>query len=129
MTTTTNIDTDRVEALSGRLFMAGLEALELLNVELGLRLGLYAALADNGQLTTSELAATTSISERYAREWLEQQAVTGMLEVDDVAAAPTPGATSCLRRTPTSCSTPTAQPTRPPWPRSSPRLVACCRRW
>jgi 2-polyprenyl-3-methyl-5-hydroxy-6-metoxy-1,4-benzoquinol methylase len=86
MTTTTNIDTDRVEALSGRLFMAGLEALELLNVELGLRLGLYAALADNGQLTTSELAATTSISERYAREWLEQQAVTGMLEVDDVAA-------------------------------------------
>jgi 2-polyprenyl-3-methyl-5-hydroxy-6-metoxy-1,4-benzoquinol methylase len=86
VTATTNIDTDRVEALSGRLFMAGLEALELLNVELGLRLGLYAALADKGQLTTSELAATTGISERYAREWLEQQAVTGVLEVDDVAA-------------------------------------------
>lgn len=30
MTTTTDIDTERVEALSGRIFMAGLEALELL---------------------------------------------------------------------------------------------------
>ena len=86
MTTTTDIDTERVEALSGRLFMAGLEALELLNVELGLRLGLYAALADNGPLTTGELAGATGIAERYAREWLEQQAVTGILDVDDVAA-------------------------------------------
>ena len=47
MTVTTIIepDAEQVEALSGRVFMAGLEALELLNLELGLRLGLYAALA------------------------------------------------------------------------------------
>jgi 2-polyprenyl-3-methyl-5-hydroxy-6-metoxy-1,4-benzoquinol methylase len=83
--TTTDIDAEQVEALSGRLFMAGLEALELLNVELGLRVGLYAALADNGPMTTDELARATGIAERYAREWLEQQAVTGILEVDDVA--------------------------------------------
>lgn len=84
--TTTDVDIEQVEALSGRLFMAGLEALELLNVELGLRLGLYAALADGGLLTTAELAGATGIAERYAREWLEQQAVTGILHVDDVAA-------------------------------------------
>ena len=84
--TITELDTRKVDALSGRLFMAGLEALELLNVELGLRLGLYAALADEGPLTTGELAAAGGIAERYAREWLEQQAVTGILDVDDIGA-------------------------------------------
>jgi 2-polyprenyl-3-methyl-5-hydroxy-6-metoxy-1,4-benzoquinol methylase len=38
-------------------------------------------LAENGPLTPSELAARAKIHERYAREWLEQQAVTGVLEV------------------------------------------------
>ena len=75
-----------MEALSGRLFMAGLEALELLNVELGLRLGLYTELQERGPLTSGELAEAAGIAERYAREWLEQQAVTGILDVDDVGA-------------------------------------------
>ena len=35
----TEQDAGQVEAFSGRLFMAGLEALELLAVELGIRLG------------------------------------------------------------------------------------------
>ena len=34
------------------------------------------------------LAGRAGIDERYAREWLEQQAATGILEVDDVDAAP-----------------------------------------
>jgi SAM-dependent methyltransferase len=34
------------------------------------------------------LAARLDLDERYVREWLEQQAVTGFLAVDDVAAAP-----------------------------------------
>lgn len=84
--TITEQDTGAVEALSGRLFMAGLEALELLNVELGLRLGLYTALVNRGPLTTGELAEVAGIAERYAREWLEQQTVTGIVDVDDVAA-------------------------------------------
>ncbi len=79
-------DTAQVEALSGRLFMAGLEALELLNVELGLRLGLYEALEAHGPTTVGELAEACGINERYAREWLEQQAVTGLLTVDDLGA-------------------------------------------
>jgi 2-polyprenyl-3-methyl-5-hydroxy-6-metoxy-1,4-benzoquinol methylase len=84
--TITEHDVEKVDALSGRLFMAGLEALELLSVELGLRLGLYAALADEGPLSSGELAVGGRIAERYAREWLEQQAVTGILDVDDIEA-------------------------------------------
>src|SRR5688500_1882616 len=87
--TITEQDTERVEALSGRLFMAGLEALELLNVEVGLRLGLYAVLADRGPCTTGELAAAAGIAERYAREWLEQQAVAAIVEADGTADAAT----------------------------------------
>jgi 2-polyprenyl-3-methyl-5-hydroxy-6-metoxy-1,4-benzoquinol methylase len=86
--TITEHDAEQVEAFSGRIFMAGLEALELLNLELGQRLGLYAALAERGALTTGELAASAGIAERYAQEWLEQQAVSTVLEVDDVAATP-----------------------------------------
>jgi 2-polyprenyl-3-methyl-5-hydroxy-6-metoxy-1,4-benzoquinol methylase len=83
--TTTEPDAAQVEALSGRIFMAGLEALELLSVEIGLRLGLYRELADRGPLTSAGLASAAGIAERYAREWLEQQAVTGIVEVDDVS--------------------------------------------
>ncbi|HMK10623.1 MAG TPA: methyltransferase domain-containing protein [Acidimicrobiales bacterium] len=78
-----------VEEFAGRLFMAGLGAMELANVELGVRLGLYEALAGVGPVTSTELAARCGIAERYAREWLEQQAVSGVLEVEDVAAGPT----------------------------------------
>ena len=38
--------------------------------------------------TAPELAAAAGIDARYAREWLEQQAVAGTLTVDDVTAAP-----------------------------------------
>jgi SAM-dependent methyltransferase len=55
---------------------------------LGDRLGYYRALAGNGPLTSGELATRTATAERYAREWLEHQAVVGVLEVDDPGAAP-----------------------------------------
>ncbi len=82
----TDPDGERVEAFAGQLFMAGLAAFELLNIELGIRLGLYAALTEHGPATTAELAGAAGIAERYAQEWLEQQAVAGVLEVDDVSA-------------------------------------------
>src|SRR5437773_8923877 len=72
-------------ALIGRIFEAGLAFMELLTIYPGERLGLYGELADRGPATPSELAARADINERYAREWLEQQAVTGFLEVDDPA--------------------------------------------
>jgi SAM-dependent methyltransferase len=76
------------DALVDRLFGAALGAYELFTVHLGDRLGYYRALVDEGDVTSSELADATGTDERYAREWLEQQAVAGILEVDDVAADP-----------------------------------------
>ena len=77
---------ERGEALAGRLFEALLGTADLLNVYLGDRLGLYAELAEGGPATSTELAARAGIAERYAREWLEQQAVGGIIECDDPSA-------------------------------------------
>jgi len=74
---------ERRDALVERLFGSMLGALDVLSVYLGVRLGLYRALADRGPSTSDELAGAAGLNERYVREWLEQQATTGILEVDD----------------------------------------------
>jgi 2-polyprenyl-3-methyl-5-hydroxy-6-metoxy-1,4-benzoquinol methylase len=84
---TQEVDMTKAEAFAGRLFNGTLEALDLINVYVGDRLGLYRALARDGPATAPQLAARCAINERYAREWLEQQAVTAILEVDDAAKA------------------------------------------
>jgi SAM-dependent methyltransferase len=72
----------RRDALAERLFTSMIESLELASVYLGLKLGLYAALRDQGPATSAELAGRAGIDVRYAREWLEQQAVAGLLDVE-----------------------------------------------
>jgi 2-polyprenyl-3-methyl-5-hydroxy-6-metoxy-1,4-benzoquinol methylase len=74
---------ERRDALVERLFEAVLGMNDLHMVYVGDRLGYYRAVVDSGSLTSSELAAATATHERYAREWLEQQSVTGILEVED----------------------------------------------
>jgi 2-polyprenyl-3-methyl-5-hydroxy-6-metoxy-1,4-benzoquinol methylase len=74
---------EKTGALVGRLFGAALGAVDVVSVYLGDRLGLYRVLAEAGPVTSSELALQSNIDERYALEWLEQQAVTGILDVDD----------------------------------------------
>jgi len=81
-------DEKTADALVGRLFEATLGMMDVLSVYLGDRLGLYRALHDGGPATAGELATRAAIDPRYALEWLEQQAVTGFLDVDDVASAP-----------------------------------------
>ena len=81
-------DEAKAEEFAGGLFGACLATMELANIELGIRLGLYEALADAGAVTPAELASRAGIAGRYAREWLEQQAVAGVVEVDDTAKAP-----------------------------------------
>ena len=76
----------RRDELAGRLMGAALGALDLQAVYLGDRLGLYRALAEGGPATQAELAERAGIHPRYAREWLEQQAVGAYLDVDDVTA-------------------------------------------
>ena len=81
------IDVDRQrDELVQRLFMAGVGMGEVLTVYLGDVLGLYRALQRAETMTSTELANEAGIVERYAREWLEQQAAAGILTVEDVAA-------------------------------------------
>ena len=75
--------------LTDRLFEATIGTLELFGVHIGSTLGLYEAIDRAGSVTEEELARRAEIHVRYAREWLEQQAVAGFLQVDD-AAQPAP---------------------------------------
>jgi 2-polyprenyl-3-methyl-5-hydroxy-6-metoxy-1,4-benzoquinol methylase len=70
------------EQMADRLFNQSIVVMEAASVWLGQRLGWYAALRDRGEMTADELAAATGSQPRYAREWLEQQAVADILERD-----------------------------------------------
>lgn len=72
--------------LDQQVLDATVGALELFGVYLGDRLGLYEILRRRGASTVAELAGAAGIAPRYAREWLEQQSVAGVLTVDDVTA-------------------------------------------
>ena len=78
----------RRDALVERIFESCVGFMELLSIYIGDRLGLYCALANNGEATATELASATGTHERYVREWLEQQTVAGILEVEDEKAEP-----------------------------------------
>ncbi len=84
-TTLSEDEATQRDAFVGRLFGAFLASADLLTVYIGDILGLYRSLADEGPTTSAQLATRTGIAERYAREWLEQQAVTGILVVDDTS--------------------------------------------
>jgi SAM-dependent methyltransferase len=83
----TQTSLDDLPPLADRLTAALIGALEVAAVDLGDRLGWYRALADT-PATAPQLATRTGTDPRYAREWLEQQAVAGYLAVDDVRAGP-----------------------------------------
>ncbi|WP_448626131.1 class I SAM-dependent methyltransferase [Geodermatophilus sp. URMC 64] len=68
--------------LAERILEAVSGSFELAAVHLGTRLGWYRALAEQAA-SAPELAERTGTDPRYAREWLEHQAVTGYLTVDD----------------------------------------------
>lgn len=67
------------EELAARLLEAGAQSMELFNVYLGHTLGLYRHLAQTGPLTSAQLAEQTALDERYVREWLQGQIVSGFL--------------------------------------------------
>ena len=126
---TTSTDLDARELLAGRLVDGLTQAMEIFGVYLGVELGLYRALAASGAATEDELAGRAGIAARYAREWLEQQAVAGFLAVRRPVrpggAAPLPAA---RRATPRCWSTPTARTTWRRWPWPWPAWPACSRR-
>ncbi|MFE6509267.1 class I SAM-dependent methyltransferase [Nocardioides sp. NPDC057767] len=69
------------DEVAERLFGSLLGTVEIVSVFIGDRLGWYRSLADEGPASAVELAERTGTQIRYAREWLEQQAVSGLLVV------------------------------------------------
>jgi 2-polyprenyl-3-methyl-5-hydroxy-6-metoxy-1,4-benzoquinol methylase len=72
---------ERRDALVERLSSNAIGAFDLFSVYLGDVLGLYRALAAGGPMTSTGLATAAGVHERYAREWLEQQAASSLLDV------------------------------------------------
>ena len=81
--------TQRRDAFVERLLQATRGTFEIFSIYLGVRLGFYDALATAGLLNSAELASRTGTHERYVREWLEQQTVAGILEVENEQAETT----------------------------------------
>ena len=67
------------EAFVQRINDSTLGAFDIASTYLGVKLGLYRALADRGPATAAELASRTSTNERLVREWLEQQGASELL--------------------------------------------------
>ncbi|MEU9122783.1 class I SAM-dependent methyltransferase [Streptomyces sp. NPDC048506] len=67
------VDDGRVQEFLERVITDGGAAVAGLCTSLGDRLGLYAAMAGAGPLTSAELAGRTGLVERYVREWLAAQ--------------------------------------------------------
>lgn len=78
----------QAQPFADQLFERYISAMEVLEVYIGDRLGLYEALAERGPLDSRALAAATGTNERYAREWLEAQAAGGILAVENADADP-----------------------------------------
>ena len=68
------------EQLVRRMDAATLGAFDIASTYLGVKLGLYRSLAENGPATAAELAERTGTNERLVREWLEQQGATELLD-------------------------------------------------
>ena len=80
------------DALLDRMVRAASDTFMLFGVHLGTQLGLFDELARAGSTTSTELARRTATNERYVREWLEHQTVTGILRVEN------PNDSASLRR-------------------------------
>ncbi len=78
---------ERPEAFAQLLLDSSAGVFRVFGIYLGLRLGYYDALRE-GPLTAPDLARRTGTHVRYAREWLEQQSVSGVLAVADATLGP-----------------------------------------
>jgi len=94
-TTTTTTD---AEVLADRLFASLLGTLDVLTVHIGDQFGLYELLHRSGSLSAPEVAQRSGMHPRYAQEWLEQQAVAGLVDVDVDVDVDGAGAPPAVRR-------------------------------
>ena len=76
------IDEKKLQQFLGKMIVDLGAAMSLPLVRIGVRLGLYKAMNEVGPMTSAEFAKKANISERYAREWLAQNAASGYLTYD-----------------------------------------------
>ena len=86
---TIETETDPIEGLAERLFMEGVGTFHLQCVYLGVKLGLFRALAEGGPQTAAELAKAVGLDAWYVREWLQAETTAGLVHAnsDDLRAA------------------------------------------
>ncbi|GAB4003668.1 class I SAM-dependent methyltransferase [Glycomyces albus] len=71
------------EAFAERLIEDVTRSLEVFSVYLGVKLGIYRALADLDSAVATEVALAAGIDPRYSREWLEHQATAGYIACEN----------------------------------------------
>jgi SAM-dependent methyltransferase len=79
------IDEDKLNDLIGRFVSDFGAAMHAATVVIGDKLGLYAALAEQGPITGSDLAQALGFDTRLVEEWLAAQFVSGYAEYDPTA--------------------------------------------
>ena len=79
---TTTINEDKVHEFLGKVVTDFGATMSSMLGFIGMKLGLYDALAESGAMTSAELADKTGTTERYVREWLLNQASGGYVEYD-----------------------------------------------
>jgi 2-polyprenyl-3-methyl-5-hydroxy-6-metoxy-1,4-benzoquinol methylase len=79
--TAAELDMDKLHAFVGKMLGDLGGAFSVPTVRIGIRLGLFDALAQ-GPATSEQLAAKTGLAERYVREWAMAQACSGYLGLD-----------------------------------------------
>jgi SAM-dependent methyltransferase len=79
----TEAEAEKRDAFVERILESVGGTFEIFTIYIGNVLGLYQALAAISPTTSRKLAQVTGTQERYVREWLEQQTVVGILDVED----------------------------------------------
>jgi SAM-dependent methyltransferase len=78
------INAETLDAFMGKVLGDIGAAMNASLLLVGDRLGLYKALAENGPMSSAELARASGTTERYVREWLAAQAASGYVACDAV---------------------------------------------
>src|SRR5438093_2998481 len=80
--TTETIDQAKAEAFAGRMVGILNDGVLALMTSIGHRTGLFDKMAELPPSTSEQIAAATSLNERYVREWLGAMVTGGFIEYD-----------------------------------------------
>ena len=77
-----NVEENSTEAFAGQVVTDIAASMSGVMTSIGHKLGLYAAMANAGPLSSQNLADKTGLTERYVREWLNNQTAGGYVLYD-----------------------------------------------